>query len=165
MKLRILTITLFFSSLLVFANQDKKLNNVLGINYTSAKIFILKTDGSSGPYTLFNKDSKLIKEIIKFEKELSANEQKRLNKVLKSIPNHDTGTSDWRHVAYAIVLYKGNKPVLQIFPNMVGNDVFTVPETKANSHGLTDKDYAELSRFYFEAVKIHQMKERQKQNK
>ena len=154
MKTKLIITVLFLCCNLVYGNTHK----IFNINYTSAKIFILKTDGSSGPYSLFNENNQLKKEIIKYEKDLNDREIKRLNKTLNSIPKYDEGTSDWRHVAYAIILYKNKKPVLQIFPNMVGNDVFTVPSSKLNGHGLRDVEYAELSSLYFETIKIIEMK-------
>ncbi len=129
-------------------------NTLFGYAYDAAVMYTLTVDGtSSGPYTLFDKRGQLLTNVVRHVSHLDRHEQVRLSTLLRSIPHSEAGTSDWRLVPFAVVFYSEMKPVLQVFPNMAGNDVFTVPETPVNGYGLSDKVYAELARLYFHTVK------------
>jgi len=79
---------------------------------------------------------------------LDEEEVAELRTIFGNPKNFTGGTEEWRACRFALVFYSKNKPVLQLFPNLLGRDIGCIPASSISGRGMTDQCLVALFQFY-----------------
>ncbi len=143
------TIVLWLTATGGLAGEDQA---VAGVAFDTCRVFLLKQKGRKSAYTLYSEDGKLIKELVAESIRLNEVETNALAAVLSEYEKMGEDTEDCRFVPFAIVFYMKGKPVLQVFSNIAGGDLWTEPKTALGGRVPDDRQLGRMVRIAYGAL-------------
>ena len=150
---RILPVVVVLAVLVVtgYAAESKS-PSVLGIQFDHCRIFELKGKHRHSSYSLFKKSGKLNKRLFSDARIVPVDEEDAIVKVLDGHKSYSHDSCDCMLVPFALVFYRNGAPVLQIFPNATGGDIWSKPRTAICGKNPGDAGWGQLLRACYASI-------------